>query len=72
MIGPCRQVELIEPDSEALLVCWLPINEMEHVKVGSKIELKGMNGRIWTVGHIYKMTVNDIDLKKSWHVGGIA
>ncbi len=45
-----RQFELHEADGTTM-VCWLPVDRRVHR--GSRIELKEMPGRIWTVTDVY-------------------
>jgi hypothetical protein len=58
-----RQFELRDTDGTTL-VCWLPVDIRVHR--GSRIELKELPGRIWTVTDVYGAHVAT-DVKRGWN-----
>tara|TARA_R110000868_G_scaffold79604_22_gene226447 strand:+ start:407 stop:604 length:198 start_codon:yes stop_codon:yes gene_type:complete len=60
-----KQYELLEPESESHMVCWLALDP--RVKIGSMIKLKDIPDRIWIVSKIYEGSRDRADIKRGWN-----
>jgi hypothetical protein len=60
-----KQYELLEPESDSRMVCWLPIDP--RVKLFSTLTLKDIPGRVWTVTKIYDAVKSRDDIKRGWN-----
>ncbi|HET9253867.1 MAG TPA: hypothetical protein VFO16_01535 [Pseudonocardiaceae bacterium] len=64
-----RQFELEDPQAGARLVCWL--RDDRRLTVGRRITLKETGSRVWIIAKRYITVVEDADLNRKWHVGGL-